>query len=127
MGLPQSSHEIVGVIRARVKFFESLSRFRAVKPTWQAQKSLFPSLRRHWPEMDEKPREYRLALLMALLGRPVLTQHDLFWHEVKACLEVLNNESIFPADGVCAEEISMAIEGEFAGEAWNYPAVLITA
>lgn len=122
-----TAHEVVAVVRAKIKFYEDSLRFKAQPASREAHKALFPSLRRHWPEMDQKPRQYRLDILMALLGRSLTSQNDLYWHEVRACLEVLNNDGIFAPDGVCAEEISMAIEGAYSGEAFNFPGLIITA
>lgn len=115
------AHDLASIVRYQIRLKESMENFREYPTTEGARIALICVISNFWPKCQKK-RVLRLALLMALLGRPILTQNDLKYHETKILLEVLNDESTKQCFGPSSREgLQMEVEGLYFGKPWTFP------
>lgn len=117
-----SPYDIAALVRAKVKRSERSDRFEQSLTPDNSRISLICTITEMWPKCKKK-RSLRLNVIMALLGRPVMSQGDIFEHETKAMLEVLRDDK---HTRICFDDVSRGslqehLEGKYFGRAWTFP------
>ena len=115
------AHDAAAFVRACIGDVEAKAPAHLYKTRDEARIALICSIQEKFPKSIKKD-SLRHAIIMALLGKPITSQNDLKWHETKTLLEVLHDTDFGRS---CWNELQVAIEGEYFGEPWTFPATRI--
>jgi hypothetical protein len=113
-------HDAAAYVRAQIRNLESRIR-EPEKTNDDARIALIATIGEKFPDVA-KDKTLRHKIIMALLGKAITTQNELCWHETRILLEVLHDTDF---DGSCWRALQVALESDFAGEPWKFPATRI--